>query len=74
MTIKLLRSDGLWKVVGDELLSESSDLEWAALDALLLAELHGTTVELGEGVPQMRWSAGMLEGEEFSLSLSKSRT
>jgi hypothetical protein len=50
-TIKLLRDSDFWKVVGDGLQSESSDLEWAALDALVLAELHGTTVELGEGVP-----------------------
>jgi hypothetical protein len=52
MTIKLLRADGLWKVVGDGLLSEASDLAWAALDALQLAEQYGTTVELGDGVPE----------------------
>ncbi len=51
MTIKLLCVDGLWKVMGETLLSESSDLEWAALDALLLSEIYGTTVELGDGVP-----------------------
>jgi hypothetical protein len=51
VTIKLLHQDGLWRVVSDGLLSESSDLEWAALDALLLAEIYGTTIELGAGVP-----------------------
>lgn len=51
-TIKLLRSDGVWKVVGKTLLSQSLDLEWAAFDALLLAELHGASIELGEGVPE----------------------
>jgi hypothetical protein len=51
MTIKLVRGDGVWKVVGSGVLAESADLGLAAFDALTLAEIHGTTVELGEGVP-----------------------
>lgn len=65
--IKLLRDNGLWKVVGDSLLSESNDLEWAALDALLLAELHGTTVELGEGVPADALERGRARREALEV-------
>jgi hypothetical protein len=52
MTIRLVRGDGVWQVVGDSVLAESPDLAWAAFDALALAELEGSGVELGEGVPK----------------------
>lgn len=33
MAIKLIRGDGVWKIIGYGVLSESDDLGWAALDA-----------------------------------------
>lgn len=62
MTIKLVRGDGVWKVVGDGVLAESSELAWAAFDALTLAELQGATVELGEGVPRDALELGRQKG------------
>ena len=40
-----------WEVTGEGISNTAVDLDWAAFDALFLAEVHGTTVELGEGVP-----------------------
>lgn len=52
-TVKLRRGRWGWEVLlGDLLFSRSSKLEWAAVDALLLAEAYSADqVELGEGVP-----------------------
>ena len=52
MPIKLVRGDGAWRVVGESVLAESSDLAWAAFDAVMLAKIQDTTVELGDGVPE----------------------
>jgi hypothetical protein len=52
MTIKVLRGEGTWKVVGVGVNIEARELDWAVFDALTVAEVHGTTVELGEGVPE----------------------
>ena len=51
--IKLCRGDTEWEVAVDgEVVSSSRDLEWAAFDALLLAEIYeASRVEVGEGVP-----------------------
>ena len=73
MTIKLLRGEGTWKVIGDELLSEASDLGWAALDALLLAEQQGTTVELGEGVPEDALELGRERLDALEYTRRRSR-
>lgn len=62
MTIKLVRGDGIWKVLGDGVLAESSDLAWAAFDALTLADLQGASVELGEGVPKDALDLGRQKG------------
>jgi hypothetical protein len=51
MTIRLRWSGTAWEVVGKDVLTTALELDWAAFDALVLAELHGTTVELGDGVP-----------------------
>jgi hypothetical protein len=42
-----------WEVLVDEVvMSSSSDLQWAAFDALLLAEIYDAPrVDVGEGVP-----------------------
>jgi hypothetical protein len=52
-SIKLCRGDTEWEVAVDgEVVSCSKDLQWAAFDALLLAEIYETSrVEVGEGVP-----------------------
>lgn len=51
--VKLCRGPSGWEVLlGDVLFSRSSKLEWAAIDALELAEAHAAGhVELDEGVP-----------------------
>lgn len=51
VSIKLQRGTEGWIVLGNGVLVTSQDLESAAVSALLLAELHGTAVELGAGVP-----------------------
>jgi len=50
--IKLERSAEGWVVLGSSVLSTSPNLEEAALTALLLADLHGTTLEIDEEVRQ----------------------
>lgn len=52
MTISVLRGRGFWKVVGEGIHIEARELTWAIFDALALAEIHGMTVVLGEGVPE----------------------
>ena len=51
--VELRRGSFGWEVVvGDSVMSSSAELEWAAFDALLLAEIHGSnSVTLGAGVP-----------------------
>jgi hypothetical protein len=51
VTIKLERRGDGWVVMGESVLSTSPELADAALSASFLAELYGTTVELGGGVP-----------------------
>jgi hypothetical protein len=65
MTIKVLREAGLWKVVGDGINIETRELAWAVFDALTLAEIHGTTVELGEGVPADALEVGRARRDQF---------
>lgn len=48
--IKLQRGGDGWVVLGSSVLSTSEDLEQAAFSALLLAELHGTPLELDSDV------------------------
>ncbi len=50
--VKLLKSGEAWNVVADGHLSSCVDLEIAAVKALSLAERHGCSVVLGEGVPE----------------------
>ena len=38
-------------MVGKGISNTAVDLDWAAFDALFLAEIYGTHVELGDGVP-----------------------
>ncbi len=45
-------------MAGEGINIETRELEWAIFDALTLAEIHGTTVELGEGCRRTRSSAG----------------
>jgi hypothetical protein len=52
LTIKLERRNDVWVVVGDRVLSVSQKIEDAALSAILLADLQGTSVKLGCGVPE----------------------
>ncbi len=48
--IKLQRGGDGWVVLGASVLSTSRDVEQAALSALLLAELHGVTLEIAGDV------------------------
>jgi hypothetical protein len=48
--IKIRRGGDGWVVVGTSVLSTSQDLEQAVLAALLLADLHGTPLELDSDV------------------------
>jgi hypothetical protein len=50
--IKLQRGGDGWVVLGTSVLSTSPDIEQAALSALLLAELHGATLELASDVQE----------------------
>jgi hypothetical protein len=52
VTIRLERGGDGWVVLEGGVFSVSQKLEDAALGALLLAELHGTTLELGSDVPE----------------------
>ena len=65
MTIKVLREGGLWKVAGEGISIETRELEWAIFDALTLADIHGATVELGEGVPQDALERGRGRRDHF---------
>jgi hypothetical protein len=49
--VKLLKAGNAWNVIADGHFSSCADLELAAVKALTLAELQGTSVELGAGVP-----------------------
>lgn len=51
--VELRRGSFGWEVVvGGSVMSSSAELEWAAFDALLLAEIHESSgVTLGAGVP-----------------------
>jgi hypothetical protein len=51
--VELRRGRFGWEVVvGESVMSSTAELEWAAFDALLLAEIHGSSsVTLGAGVP-----------------------
>jgi hypothetical protein len=51
LTIKLQKRGTGWEVIGEGVSNRAVDLDWAAFDALFLAEIHGTHVELGDGVP-----------------------
>jgi hypothetical protein len=52
-SIKLCRGDSGWEVLVDDVaVSSASDLQWAAFDALLLAEIYDVPhVQVGDGVP-----------------------
>lgn len=65
-SIKVLRSGGFWKVVGAGVHIEARVLAWAAFDALTLADLNGTVVELGEGVPEDALAQGRKLAEIFA--------
>ncbi len=72
-SIKLCRGDTGWEVlVDDVVISGANDLQWAAFDALLLAEIYeAPRVEIGPGVPvhaieeglraHAQWDAAELE-------------
>jgi hypothetical protein len=50
--VKLLKAGDTWNVVADGHFSSCADLELAVAKALMLAEIQGTSVELGDGVPR----------------------
>jgi hypothetical protein len=52
VNIKLERGSNGWVVLRGGVLSVSRELEEAAFGAVLLADLHATSVELGNGVPE----------------------
>ncbi len=72
MKIKVLREGGLWKVVGEGINIETRELEWAVFDALTLAEIHGATIELGEGVPEDALERGRARRDQLE-AFRKSR-
>ncbi len=50
--VRLQHGGAGWEVLLDEaVFSKNEELDWAALDALVLAGAHGTTIELGSEVP-----------------------
>jgi hypothetical protein len=62
--VKLLKAGEAWNVVAEGHLSSCADLEVAAAKALVLAELHGSSVELGEGVPEDALERGRRRREQ----------
>ncbi len=67
LTIKLQKQGTGWVVTGEGISNAAVDLDWAAFDALLLAEIHGTNVELGDGVPPDALELGKLLRERWNL-------
>jgi hypothetical protein len=65
--IKLQKHGMGWMVSGEGVSNRAVDLDWAAFDALFLAEVHGTTVELGEGVPSDALELGRQLRQRWNL-------
>ena len=65
--IRLQKHGTGWVVSGEGVSNRAVDLDWAAFDALFLAEVHGTTVELGEGVPGDALELGRKLRERWNL-------
>lgn len=59
-TLELRRGETGWEiVVGNSVVRSCGELEWAAFDAILLAEMHGASgIELGAGVPENALALG----------------
>lgn len=65
--IKLQKHGMGWVVSGEGVTNRAVDLDWAAFDALFLAEVHGTTIELGEGVPDDALDLGRQLRRQWNL-------
>ena len=72
-TLELRRGATGWEiVVGDSVVRSSGELEWAAFDAILLAEMHGASgIELGYGVPDDALVRGQALRETWEARLEE---
>lgn len=71
--LELRRGSAGWEIaIGDTVLRTSGELEWAAFDAILLAEMHGASgIALGDGVPSDALARGQALRETWERRLEE---